>query len=68
MPDNPEQQYPEETKEHLKLLRDNLGKLKAQQPVLPAAMGVTEGLIRLSIGVEAVEDIVADLAQALAQA
>ena len=32
------------------------------------AMGVTEGLIRLSIGVEAVEDIIADLDQALAQA
>ena len=31
-----------------------------------AAMGIPEGLIRYSVGIEAVEDLVADLAQALA--
>jgi cystathionine beta-lyase/cystathionine gamma-synthase len=30
------------------------------------AMGVTDGLVRLSIGVEAAEDLIADLDQALA--
>ena len=32
-----------------------------------AAAGVTDGLIRLSIGIEHAEDLVADLAQALAE-
>ena len=32
-----------------------------------AAAGVTDGLIRLSIGIEHAEDLVADLAQALAK-
>jgi cystathionine gamma-lyase len=31
-----------------------------------AAMGVGDGLIRLSVGIEAVEDVIADLEQALA--
>ena len=30
-----------------------------------AAMGIPEGLIRYSVGIEAVEDLVADLQQAL---
>ena len=30
------------------------------------AIGITDGLVRLSIGVEAVEDLIADLDQALA--
>jgi len=30
------------------------------------AAGITDGLVRLSVGVENVEDIIADLAQALA--
>jgi cystathionine beta-lyase/cystathionine gamma-synthase len=32
------------------------------------AVGITDGLIRLSVGIEDVEDIIADLDQALAQA
>jgi cystathionine beta-lyase/cystathionine gamma-synthase len=31
-------------------------------------MGVSDGLVRLSIGIEHPEDLIADLAQALAQA
>jgi cystathionine gamma-synthase len=31
-----------------------------------AAMGIPEGLIRYSVGIEAVDDLIADLAQALA--
>jgi methionine-gamma-lyase len=34
---------------------------------LRARIGVTEGLIRLSVGIERVDDLIADLAQALAQ-
>lgn len=34
-------------------------------PEVRAAMGVTEGLIRLSVGIEHVDDLIADLAQAL---
>ncbi|MFQ5797010.1 MAG: PLP-dependent transferase [Candidatus Bipolaricaulia bacterium] len=30
-------------------------------------MGIGEGLVRLSVGIEAVEDIIADLDQALEQ-
>ena len=37
-------------------------------PEVRAALGITEGLVRLSVGLEAVEDITADLAQALAAA
>jgi O-acetylhomoserine (thiol)-lyase len=33
-----------------------------------AAAGVTPGLIRLSVGLETIADIIADLDQALAQA
>ena len=32
------------------------------------ARGLTDGLVRLSVGIEDVEDIIADLEQALAQA
>jgi methionine-gamma-lyase len=31
------------------------------------AAGITDGLVRLSVGIEDVEDIIADLEQALAQ-
>ncbi len=31
-----------------------------------AALGITEGCVRLSVGIDAVEDVIADLAQALA--
>ena len=31
-------------------------------------MGISDGLVRLSVGIEAVEDVIADLAQALAKA
>jgi len=34
------------------------------EPARRAALGVTEGLIRLSVGVEDVEDLLADLEQA----
>ena len=32
-----------------------------------ARLGITDGLLRLSVGIEDVEDIVADLDQALAE-
>jgi cystathionine beta-lyase/cystathionine gamma-synthase len=32
-----------------------------------AAIGIGDGLVRLSVGIEDVEDIIADLEQALAQ-
>ena len=35
-------------------------------PEVRASMGVTEGMIRLSIGLEHADDLIADLAQALA--
>ena len=38
----------------------------AMEPTARAAAGLTDGLLRLSIGIEAVEDLRADLAQALA--
>jgi cystathionine gamma-synthase len=38
----------------------------AMEPAARAAAGLTDGLLRLSIGIEAVEDLRADLAQALA--
>jgi methionine-gamma-lyase len=34
-------------------------------PAVRAAHGISDGLVRLSVGVEAVEDIIADLAQAI---
>jgi methionine-gamma-lyase len=34
-------------------------------PAVRAAHGITDGLIRLSVGVESVEDIIADLRQAI---
>lgn len=35
------------------------------EPAVRAAHGITDGLVRLSVGVEAVEDIIADLKQAI---
>jgi cystathionine beta-lyase/cystathionine gamma-synthase len=35
-------------------------------PEQRARIGVTEGLVRISVGIEDVDDIIADLAQALA--
>ena len=32
-----------------------------------AAVGITDGLVRLSVGIEGVEDLIADLDQALAR-
>ena len=45
--------------------RDKVGQLTDEQL---AASGITPGTIRLSVGIEAVEDILADLEQALAAA
>lgn len=36
------------------------------RPEERAALGITDGMVRISVGIEAVEDILADLAQALA--
>jgi cystathionine gamma-synthase/methionine-gamma-lyase len=36
-------------------------------PEVRAALGIGPGLVRLSVGIEQAEDIIADLAQALAQ-
>jgi len=36
-------------------------------PDRQAEIGITQGLIRLSVGIEDVEDLIADLDQALAQ-
>jgi len=36
-------------------------------PGVRAALGIGEGLVRLSVGIEQAEDIIADLAQALAK-
>jgi len=38
---------------------------QSRKPEEKLAMGITEGLLRLSVGLEDVEDILADLAQAL---
>ena len=35
-------------------------------PALREAMGLTDGLVRLSVGIEDVDDLIADLDQALA--
>jgi cystathionine gamma-synthase len=40
----------------------------AMDPAARARAGLTDGLIRLSIGIEALEDLRADLARALARA
>ncbi|MCA9071203.1 MAG: DUF1549 domain-containing protein, partial [Planctomycetaceae bacterium] len=45
LPAKPEEHYPEETKSQLKNLRAELTELKKAAPVLPAAMGVSEGTI-----------------------
>jgi len=37
-------------------------------PELRRGLGISDGLIRLSVGLEATEDIIADLEQALADA
>jgi len=36
------------------------------EPEHRAKVGITDGLVRISVGLEAVEDIIADLEQALA--
>ena len=41
---------------------------RAVAPEVRAALGIGDGLVRLSVGIEAAEDIIADLAQALARA
>jgi O-acetylhomoserine/O-acetylserine sulfhydrylase-like pyridoxal-dependent enzyme len=38
---------------------------RAVPPEQRAAIGITDGLVRLSIGIEAVEDLIQDLDQAL---
>ena len=45
LPAKPEEHYPEETKAKLKKLRDELADLEKAAPVLPAAMGVSEGAV-----------------------
>ena len=37
-------------------------------PEVREALGIGDGLVRLSVGIEAAEDIIADLAQALERA
>jgi len=37
----------------------------AVPPAMRQAMGLTDGLVRLSVGIEDVEDLIADLDQAL---
>ena len=44
-PQNPEPQYPDETKTELKKLRDGLADLEKSVPQLPTAMGVVDGEI-----------------------
>ena len=34
-------------------------------PAMRASLGISDGLIRLSVGIEAVDDLIADLRQAL---
>ncbi|MEZ6110005.1 MAG: DUF1549 and DUF1553 domain-containing protein [Pirellulaceae bacterium] len=43
LPDKPETQYPEETKQRLKQLRDALTTLEKAAPAMSTAMGVTDG-------------------------
>ena len=43
LPKNPESLYPKQTKAKLKRLRDQLAELEKLAPVMPSAMGVTEG-------------------------
>jgi hypothetical protein len=45
LPKNAESLYPEETRKDLKRLRDELAQLEKSAPVMPSAMGVTEGTI-----------------------
>ena len=42
----------------------NMVKVTALSPVLMASFGIDEALIRLSVGLENVDDIIADLAAA----
>jgi hypothetical protein len=42
---NPEASYPAETKVELKRLRDELTRLEKEAPVLPSAMGASEGTV-----------------------
>ncbi|HYF77379.1 MAG TPA: PLP-dependent transferase [Symbiobacteriaceae bacterium] len=41
---------------------------RAMAPQQREALGISDGLIRVSVGIEAVADIIADFGQALAQA
>jgi hypothetical protein len=45
LPKDPESLYPRETRDELRRLRESLAKLEASAPVIPTAMGVTEGHI-----------------------
>lgn len=45
LPKAPEPLYPQATKDELKRLRDALSQLEKSAPVMPAAMGVTEGKV-----------------------
>ncbi|SIO61595.1 Planctomycete cytochrome C [Singulisphaera sp. GP187] len=45
LPKAPEPLYPQATKDELKRLRDALSQLEKSAPVMPAAMGVTEGTV-----------------------
>jgi hypothetical protein len=51
LPDKPEEQYPDDTKAQLKLLRDELAALEKTAPVLPSAMGVSDGSSTRTSGV-----------------
>src|SRR5262249_51327915 len=45
LPKAPESLYPQETRDELKRLRDALAQLEKSAPVMPSAMGVTEGQV-----------------------
>jgi len=45
VPEDIEQQFPEQTRAELKALREELEQIEASAPVLPTAMGVTEGTV-----------------------
>jgi cytochrome c553 len=45
LPKNAEVSYPDETKAELKRLREELARVEKAAPVLPSAMGVTEGTV-----------------------
>jgi mono/diheme cytochrome c family protein len=45
LPNDPQSQYPEETKAELKRLRDESAEFQKNAPVVPSAMGASEGAI-----------------------